>query len=378
MKALIIFSLLVQSMFSGISFAPLVFVGTCLAPVLLASPCQANWKEQVEKLASSVARDEDGLRESLIADIAKVRPDFDELISKLEKPPEPRVEGGLKLYHNECMDGVKRPYCLYLPRRDSRSEARPLFVYLHGGVNRKEIVSKPMDFAKNCPFLNLCKKNAWYLLLPFAAFVALNGHMGVASLDGDLPTYANNLAMTPIYAVTTHGDFLYPTEKMKPSIAMVQDLGAPVFYRSLPGKHSPDYLSEEVDRIEEFLMGNPRNSLLSRLDWEAADLDYSRFSFLEIKELDPSRPKALWHRDSNVVMVSDRITIGFHEDRSFKGKGDKVASLAKGQTVARKMGLRAGDVILRGGEMEKRSSSGLEFQNPNITIYSSAKDLLAG
>ncbi len=59
----------------------------------------------------------------------------------------------------------------------------------------------------------------------YAAFVALNGHMGVGSLDGNLPTYAPNLANTPVYAVTTFDDPLYPARVMRRTIEMAREAG---------------------------------------------------------------------------------------------------------------------------------------------------------
>ena len=74
----------------------------------------------------------------------------------------------------------------------------------------------------------------------FAAFMALNGHMGVGSEDGGLPTYATNLFNSPIFATTTDRDQLYPTSMMERSIAMAEKAGAKIHYKRMKGEHSFD------------------------------------------------------------------------------------------------------------------------------------------
>jgi len=176
----------------------------------------------------------------------------------------------------------------------------------------------------------------------FAAIVALNGHMGVGSLDGDLPTYAANMANTPVYAVTTDQDGLYPTSVMSPTIDSAIKAGADILYRQLSGTHSFDYSDTELPLISDYLVRHPRNTLPHKIYWETGSIEFSKCRWLEIGQILPCEA-ADWHRDHNPILVSDRITIGFIPEESETGV--KVGSVSE-KTYAEKVGLKASDTII--------------------------------
>jgi len=370
--------------------------------------CRCAWAGWREDLQSLLVEEDAGKRHDRIAAIVAAAPPFEELRKAIEARSfaPPQKQDQVVLERRRCIDGSERPYCVYVPPKYDASEPTPLFVYLHGGVSRKDLPEDPLAYVNGCKFLSTARERGWFLLCPFGqagatwwdsvgmenvlgqiaavksrynidddrvwlggfsdggsaaflyamavpgpfgAFVALNGHMGVGSLDGDLSTFVSNMAGSAVYAVTTENDGLYPTRLMAPTLDMAMRAGARLTYRCLPGQHEFDYAQSEVPRIARFLDRHRRDPYPGRLQWQSADADLGRCHWIRILAIDPSERKD-WHDDYNQPLVSDGVTIGFIEDTDFKGPGDRVASLVKGTTVARRIGLQEGDVIVRGGD----------------------------
>jgi hypothetical protein len=180
----------------------------------------------------------------------------------------------------------------------------------------------------------------------YAAFVALNGHMGVASLDGDFPTYAPNMSATPIFATTTFDDGLYPSHEMRRSIEMAREAGADIYYREFPGGHDFDDVKDELPAVARFLERHPRDPFPSRVVWETGSTDFGKCRWFAIDRITTVEP-AQWHEDHNVALTNDRVTIGFQPDYEFEGTGIRVGVLSDGDYPARNIGLQAGDVIVK-------------------------------
>ena len=337
-----------------------------------------------------------------IETIAKTIPSSEFLLREIRKRDyeQPQNTGSLQSFKMKGTDGVERPWLLYTPESYWSRKATPLIIALHGAVSRKEITDDPKGWAKNSSWLKLAQNNGWFAIFPYvqagatwwdevgmtnirrqlqlvkhhfnidddrvymvgfsdgasagflhamikpdnyAAIVALCGHMGVGSLDGDLPTYAPNMANTPIYAVTTNKDGLYPTTIMGPTIDMAIAAGANIFYRQLKGTHSFDFAATELPLIADFLLRHPRNPFPAKIYWETANSDFGRCRWLEITRVLPVKA-AQWHKDHNQILVSKRITIGFMPDSSKDNL--RVESVLE-NTYAEKVGLKAGDLITR-------------------------------
>lgn len=340
---------------------------------------------------------------------------LDELSDFLRQPEfKPASQrGNLQLHQLTGIDGKTRPWVLYIPDNYWHKRATPLLVALHGGVSRLTLHEDPLDWAKNSEWLRLAKNNGWFAIFPFgqaeatwwdevgmtnirrqlqltrhrfnidddrvflagfsdgasagflhamvkpddfAAVVALNGHMGVGSLDGNLPTYAANMKITPVYAVTTDNDGLYPTKVMAPTIAMAINSGADIFYRQLSGEHSFSYAATELPIISDFLQNHSRSKFPPHLFWEAGSSQFGRCRYLEIIEV-AAEPAAAWHKDANLEMISDRVSVGFMPQRVRGGVG--VGKVME-NTYAMKVGLKEGDVIIEAAGMPIRHSVDLD------------------
>lgn len=349
-------------------------------------------------------------------------PTWQRLIQYLEKP---KFKNNLKteqylLKHMKGADGIVRPWVLYIPKSYYLLYKTPLLVALHGGVSRKNIIEDPIKYAKESNWIKLAKKNSWLAIFPmgqseatwwdevgmehirqqvravkanfnidndriymagfsdgasagflhamtrsndYASIVALNGHIGVGSLDGKLSTYASNLVNIPIYTVTTDKDGLYPTSKMSPSIEMAQNTGAEVLYRKLRGHHSFDYDKEELPIIKEFLDRHPRNPLSTKLRWETADLEFSRCKWFSIDRIAGFEAAADWHKDFNCVMIDDRVSVGFFPEKS--DIGVKVGKVLEG-SFASSIGIKPDDVIVHAGNLVVKNNDDLDKAKASV------------
>ena len=339
--------------------------------------------------------------DDVIENIAKKISSAEDLLSEISKRDyqQPESRGELQSFTMTGIDGVERPWVLYTPETYRSDRATPLIVALHGGVSRAEVSDDPEGWAKNSGWLTLAQDNGWFAMFPFgqagatwwddvgmtnirrqmqlvkhhfnidddrvymagfsdgassgflhamvkpddyAAVIALCGHMGVGSLSGELPTYAPNMANTPIYVVTTSEDGLYPTEGMRPGIDMAISAGADIFYRQLHGTHRFDFADTELPLIAAYIERHPRNPFPANIYWETAKAEFGRCRWLEINRVLP-QDAAEWHIDHNQILVSKRITIGFVPDTSQEIL--KVENVIE-KTYADSIGLKAGDIIV--------------------------------
>jgi predicted esterase len=358
----------------------------------------ADWRADLEELARA---DAGPRRDELLSKVLRANPDWRDVAAAIEGLPFGEAEAGaFEFRQTLCADGVERPWVLYVPPAYSPRTPTPLLVVLHGGVSWPDLPEDPLGYARENEWAAAAAEYGWLVLYPlgqegatwwdevgmanirnlvrtvkreynvdddrvymggfsdgasaafcwamveptdFAAFVALNGHMGVGSIDGDLDTYAPDFYNSPVYAVTTFADQLYPSERMRATIEMAQRAGGDILYRELEGVHDFDYADAEIPLIAQWLTRHPRDPFPAKVVWEAATPEFGRCRWFQIDEV-TNDEAADWHTDYNAALVDERITLGFfHAD--FEGPGVKVGSVRE-DSPAEKMGLKEGDVII--------------------------------
>ena len=383
-------------------FSTVISLGILL--LMFASTVYGSWEADLARVLEMEPGKE---QDKLITTIVRAEPGIEEVTEYIATMHFPAVETGrLLLDSTVCLDDIERPWVLYVPPTYEPGEPSPLLLRLHGGVSRAEIFEDPVGYAEEDGWLPVAERLGWFVLYPlgqdgatwwdrigmanirnlirtvkrgynidddrvwmagfsdgasagftwamvepdcFAAVVALNGHIGVGSLDGDLPLYAANLANTPVYAVTTEEDELYPTRVMGSTIEMAVRAGADILYRSLEGRHEFSYAEEELPRVAAFLRRHPRDPFPGEVIWEAGVPEFGACRWLKIDRITNEEPEA-WHTDFNCALVNERITIGFMADDAFEGEGVRVGRVVE-ETPAEDMGLAEGDVIVKGGSM---------------------------
>ncbi|MCP4582346.1 MAG: hypothetical protein GY839_12090 [candidate division Zixibacteria bacterium] len=389
----------------------LIFVLTLISPIF------AQWQEFLDRLLLETKAEQ---QEILIEKIAKAKPSWQEVAAKLQSITfDPAERTGVMLRRSLCIDGIERPWVLYVPEGYDPTEPTPLFVWLHGLVSRAEIHDDPLEYVGRNEFQSLAEKKGWFMIYPmgqwgatwwddvgmaniknlvrtvkteynidndkvwlggfsdgasaaflhamvdpsdYAAFVALNGDMGVGSQDGGIHTYSPNLYNTPVYVVTTDEDRLYPSKNMRPTIDMAMAAGGDIFYRELEGPHDFVYAESELPLIGRFLENHPRDPFPTRIVWETAAQKYGRCRWLAIDRI-TSGPTEDWHVDYNVAMVDSRISIGFVPGDGESIEGTLIGRVVDGDFLAKRIGLQPGDIIIKAGPMPIRNLDDLsEFK----------------
>jgi hypothetical protein len=297
-------------------------------------------------------------------------------------------------------DGKERAWLLYVPTDYDPAKPRPFWIDLHGGVSRPEALTheelEQMKFfwgeeAETRGFLLALPagqrgaewwtengagnvlgilasvkreyavdpdrvvatgfsdggSGSYYLALvhpdPFAAFVPLNGHVGVASAAG-LQVHLRNLVNTPVYAVNTDLDSLYPSEAIRPVAQAVTGLGAPYTWREITGfGHDPTYLPGERDAIRAWVGAHPRVPHPERAVWEGtADAPSRGALWLDAVKV-ADRGESAAFPDVNPLLPTP-VRLGITIDTAFEGPGVRVATVAEGSPAA-VAGVEEGDVI---------------------------------
>ena len=314
----------------------------------------------------------------IIKQIIEKQPSVDDLINTLKNIEFAKPDKfGVILKENQCVDGIARPYFLYVPQNYDHKTKMPLIVYLHGGVSRKDLINNKefADAIREHPFTKMADEYGYLLIFPlgqseatwwdsvgisnvlqqirntkqdyniddnrifmtgfsdggsgsflfamcyptdFAGFLPLNGHPGVGSEAGEIQAYFVNLFNRPIYVVNTDEDALYPAEKeIRPTMELAHKAGAHIFYRIYAGiGHDFDYAEEEMPRMARFMESNSR-SLNPTIKWESAYPGLG-CTWLVIDAI-TEEGHADWYEDHNMKLIEDRVMFGFYADDEYEG-----------------------------------------------------------
>ena len=359
--------------------------------------------DMTERLHALFSMDAGEERDAAANDILADDPDRTQLQAAFDSTTfSAPSETGLLLRETTCIDGVARPWILFIPEDYDPSQPTPLLVILHGGVSRTEIRSEPLESARENELVALAEREGMLAIAPmgqwgatwwdevgmtnihdlvrtvkrelnvdddrvymggfsdggsasflhamvaqtdYAAFLALNGDMGVGSYDGELHTYAPNFANTSVYAITTREDQLYPSESMRPTIELAQSAGADIVLHEYDGGHDFVYAQRELPLMADFLERHPRDPFPSVLTCEAAEAWLGQCRWLSIERVSFSDPED-WHSDFNLTMVDSVLVIGFIPGDDETGEGLPVDRVFD-DTAAADSGLQAGDRIVR-------------------------------
>lgn len=313
------------------------------------------------------------------------------------------AQGEFKSFEYQGEDGQKRPYILYVPKNLEQDKTHPLIVYLHGAVSATSLRINPLESAQKSPFIKLADEGGYYVLFPygqkgatwfdtkgvnmvlaeinevkhhfpinedkiflagfsdggsgtlyfattqsspFAGFISLNGSLSVAAAIGQSPVYLENLNHKPLYIVNTQSDMLYPVRLMQPTIDKIKAYHKNVVFRTPEGNHDMGYFPTIAPELKAFIDKHQRQAMTS-LSFESADDFSHQFAWLKITKRNPTEMAKSWHTPYSLTMVNDKASFGIILDASHTGKGMKVSSFNKKGSIAEKMGVLPGDIILK-------------------------------
>jgi len=362
------------------------------------------WQDEFDTLISTPPGPE---QDSLIAEIVEANPTWNDVMEEIASISFPdTAKGHAFLRWTTCIDGVSRPWVIYVPSSYNPAQPSPMLVALHGSVARPDLIPDPKVWAEGTDYVPLAEKRGWFILFPmgqagatwwdevgmtnvltlvrtakidyniddnhvylggfsdggsaaylfamtmptdFAAFMALNGHIGVGSEDGNLPTYATNFFNSPVYATSTDRDQLYPTNQVEKTINLAKKADGNILYRKLQGEHNINDVKSEFPAIFDYLEEHPRNRFPESIIWETAVPGFGVCKWLAIDEITVDDPAA-WYADYNMALVDSSIAIGFSPVDTFSGPGVMVAALVNGDYLAKRIGLQTGDIIIKGND----------------------------
>lgn len=304
-----------------------------------------------------------------------------------------------------CSDGKDRPYLLYVPPSYDPAKRHRLVIDLHGGVSRPELLThdelrevaqlrgphaeangyllalptgeakaewwtpvgvsnvlgivaatkRVYDIDENLVFATGFSDGAsgsYYLALtnptPFAGFVPLNGHLGVAGAGG-LQVHLDGLRNTPVHAINTDLDGLYPAAAIRPVADALKAMGAPFVWREVKGfGHDPSYLATERAPIWAWEEGLRRVPHPAHVVWAGtADAPSRVFGLGHVTVSAAGTARA--EDDVNPLLPPGRVRLGVVVDAAFAGEGVRIGDVGD-DTPAKAAGLASGDVIVGLGD----------------------------
>ena len=179
---------------------------------------------------------------------------------------------------------------------------------------------------------------------PFASILPLNGYIMVLALrdidDGLI--FANNLRNKPLFAVNGGRDPLYPTRVVDPYIDHLKKGGVSIDYHPQPNAgHNTAWWPEIKESYEAFVRDHPRQPLPDTLTWEMGNsAAFDRAHWLVIDRLGAQKSDARALSDLNDMPMPPSADFGV------RSGGMRINRVVEGSNAAR-MGLKAGDVLLR-------------------------------
>ncbi len=383
----------------------LLLLSLILALVFSFSSVVAQEKTSLEDLIAKLMVATDKKEQTaLIDEIVKMKrapEDIAKILAKGREFTKEAKTGWLSL-ENKCIDGVTRPYHLYIPEKYTPEKEYMMMFDLHGGISRPTVISEDMlvqrhqfwgglatkyefilaiptgqkdaewwsetgaynvlaiiDYVKRNYNLNENKvfcsgfsdggSGSYYMAMahntPFAGFLPLNGHVAVAQAGGkqiQLP----NLGNKPMYVINTGKDQLYPAAQLKPIIELMKKAGAKLEYKVYEEyEHSPQYLIDknEYELIYKWMQSKIRKPNPKKLIWETSDKKYGRLHWLNVLKIKDVGNNAKFE-DFNLKMKPSRVIVGVLIEQEYYGIGVKIKEVQE-KTLAEEMKLKAGDVI---------------------------------
>jgi len=190
---------------------------------------------------------------------------------------------------------------------------------------------------------------------PWAGFISFMGTPVVAGL-GPYPCYPRNLLSRPIRAVNGVYDTLYPASGIKPLVDQLLGLGVSLQWTVYAIGHDLGFFPTERTFSEAFLRSIARRPLRSEVLWETADAAVGRCDWVRVDEIGDVGNNAAF-ADVNMWFSGSGADFGVGIGPTVN-EGLTVAGVVPG-SLAHSAELRSGDVIGRVDGKEIRTTHDL-------------------
>lgn len=325
-------------------------------------------------------------------------------ISVYNDYPVPDTTGWAIMLTHKINDTLTAPAWLYIPSKYDSHQPAPLMVNLHGGVSGPKFRDAGAKNWLEEPEIQIAEREGWLYLYPlgmtgcawwdstgmqnilwfvrdvkrqfnidddyvgmsgfsdggsgsfqfgmlapteFSSFYPWSGHPAVGTLVGGVSAYLPSLSARPLFVTNGGRDQLYPAAAMERIHRLAFEAGSPfsTAYYDTAG-HNWEYMTPEMEAWADRFEGHGRDAYPPTIRFETADLNFATSDWITITDIDTTRIAAEWHKDYNLTQTDDRLTIGFNPDMEYKGKGVRVASVARDlESPAALIGMKEGDVI---------------------------------
>lgn len=204
---------------------------------------------------------------------------------------------------------------------------------------------------------------------PYASFLPLNGFIGVLSnehlqIEGDL--FPGNLRNKPLFVVNGGQDPLYPIAEVEPYLQHLANGHVAITYKPQPpAGHDTSWWPSIKDAYESFVRDHARDPYPDRVTWETTDTRLSgRAHWLVIDSLGGRGGNSDGMDDLNDFTPPPRADIGFR-----LGSGLRIDRVMK-QTLAARLGMREGDVLVAVGDVTLTDARGLLVALQPYSVHS--------
>jgi dienelactone hydrolase len=311
------------------------------------------------------------------------------------------VERGWSVHHNDCIDGVARPYHVFVPESYDPSVPIPVLFDLHGAVSNKQPYSVENMISRRTLWESTAAEEGWILVVPhgdrgatwwneagranllaqlafvrrhynvdenrvflsgfsdggsgalwmafhdataWAGFIDIYGHPTIAGY-GPYQSYPRNLLSRPIRASNGTYDELYPAGEIRLYIEQFVNLGVDIDWTAHPTGHSIQAVARERSSVVAFIESVEREPHPARVVWETSDVAVGRCDWVRIDEIaDVGNNRGF--KDANVWPLKSEIRFG----ASFAYRGADAGFIVAGVepwSTAHFAGVKTGDRIVR-------------------------------
>ncbi|UCF10653.1 MAG: PDZ domain-containing protein, partial [Candidatus Bipolaricaulota bacterium] len=188
---------------------------------------------------------------------------------------------------------------------------------------------------------------------PWAGFISLHGNPTIPDV-GPYPCYPRNLLNRPIRATNGARDALYPAGEIRPLIDQMLLLGVDIRWTVYDVGHDLSFFLTEEAFSAAFLRTVTRDPSRPRVLWETADPAVGRCDWVQIDEIGDVGDNAPFD-EVNFWRLEGSLEFGVGVGATSEA-GVTVAGVVPG-TVAHLAGVRRDDILTRIGERAIDSSS---------------------